>query len=138
MVKMIINAENLVLGRMAAIAAKQALLGEDVRIVNCEKAIITGDKKNTLKHYLQRLDIGQPQKGPFIQRRPDLFVRRAIRGMLPRRQSKGKQAFSRIKCYIGVPADLEKAETLRQAQLQKVTKRFITVGELCMHLGGGK
>jgi len=133
---MIINAENLVLGRMAAIAAKQALLGEDVRIVNCEKAIITGDRKSVLKHYLQRLKLGQPQQGPFIQKRPDLFVRRAIRGMLPRHKNHGKQALSRIKCYIGVPGNLEKAETLKQAQLQKVTKRFITVSELCMSLGG--
>ena len=133
---MIINADNLVLGRMAAIAAKQALLGEDVRIVNCEKAIITGDKKSILKHYLQRLDIGQPQQGPFIQKRPDLFVRRTIRGMLPRRQSKGRDAFSRVKCYVGVPDKSEKADTLKKAQLQKITKRFITVGELCMHLGG--
>ena len=133
---MIINADNLVLGRMAAIAAKQALLGEDVRIVNCEKAIITGDKKSILKHYLQRLDLGQPQQGPFIQKRPDLFVRRTIRGMLPRRQSKGRDAFSRVKCYIGVPDKLEKSDTLKKAQLQKITKRFVTVGELCMHLGG--
>ena len=56
---MIINADNLVLGRMAAIAAKQALLGEDVRIVNCEKAIITGDitqidlLKNTMSGLVQ-------------------------------------------------------------------------------------
>ncbi|MAG16045.1 50S ribosomal protein L13 [Candidatus Woesearchaeota archaeon] len=133
---MIINAEKLVLGRMAVIAARQALLGEDVKIVNAEKAIITGDKQSILKHYLSRLELGQPQQGPFIQRRPDLFVRRTIRGMLPRKQYKGRQAFSRIKCYIGVPDNLEKAESLKKAQLQKITKRYITVGELCMHLGG--
>ena len=133
---MIINAENLVLGRMAAIAAKQAMLGEEVKIVNVEKAIITGNKKSILKHYLSRLELGQPQQGPFTQRRPDLFVRRAIRGMLPRRQYKGRQAFSRVKCYIGTPTDLQKSETLKQAQPQKVSRKFITVGELCMHLGG--
>ena len=39
---MIINAENLILGRMTTYAAKKALQGEEVDIVNCEKAIITG------------------------------------------------------------------------------------------------
>ena len=133
---MIINAEKLVLGRMAVIAARQALLGENVKIVNSEKAIITGDRKSILKHYLERLQLGQPQQGPFIKRRPDMFVKRTIRGMLPRKQAKGRDALARIKCYVGVPDDLQKAESLEKAQLQKVTKRYITVGELCMHLGG--
>ena len=48
---MIINAENLVLGRMAAVVAKQALLGEDINIVNCEKAVITGDKVSNYEKY---------------------------------------------------------------------------------------
>ncbi|MBI2664826.1 50S ribosomal protein L13 [Candidatus Woesearchaeota archaeon] len=132
---MIINAEKLVLGRMAALAAKRALLGEDVSIVNSEKAVITGEKNLVIRQYLDRLDLGQPQKGPFIQRRPDLFVRRAVRGMLPRKNARGRDALSRVKCYIGVPPDMKNAETFRQAQLQRKTASYITVGELCMHLG---
>jgi len=132
---MIINAENLVLGRLAAIAAKQALLGEDVNIVNCEKAVITGDRKSILKHYLHRLELGQPQQGPFIQRRPDLFVRRTIRGMLPRRKHKGRSALSRVKCYIDIPDDMQKADTLKQAQPSNPKRRYFTVGELCLQLG---
>ena len=45
---MIIDANNLILGRMATFIAKQALLGEDIKIVNCEKAVITGDRKEIL------------------------------------------------------------------------------------------
>ena len=39
-----IDADNLILGRMATTAAKSALAGENVVIVNCEKAIVTGKK----------------------------------------------------------------------------------------------
>lgn len=133
---MIIDANNLVLGRLASAAAKQALLGEDVNIVNCEKAIITGNKQSILKHYLSRLKLGQPHQGPFIQRRPDFFVRRTIRGMLPRKKPRGRESLSRVKCYIGVPQSMSKAESLQQAMPIKKKKHYLTVGELCMHLGG--
>ncbi len=45
MAKIIINAENGSFGRVASFAAKQALLGNEVTVVNSEKAIITGNKK---------------------------------------------------------------------------------------------
>lgn len=135
----VINAEKLVLGRMAAIAAKQALLGEDVKIINCEKAVIIGDRNNVIKHYLNRLDLGQPQQGPFIQRRPDLFVKRTIRGMLPRRKDRGRAALARVRCYAGIPQELAGKETaLKKLATTKTKKDCITVGELCIHLGDNK
>jgi len=85
----VINADKLVLGRMASVIAKQALLGEEVKVVNCEKAVIIGNKRGIILDYLHKLELGQPQQGPFIQRRPDLFVKRAISGMLPKRRSRG-------------------------------------------------
>ncbi len=133
---MILDAENSILGRLAAAAAKQALLGEDIKIVNCEKAVITGGKKSVIKGYMELLDIGQPQQGPFVQRRPDMFVRRAIRGMLPRRQIRGREALSRVKCYIGVPSGIsEKGVALKGMKTIKPRKANLTVGELCLHLG---
>ena len=107
---MIIDAENLVLGRLASYAAKQALLGEDIKIVNCEKAVITGKKKEIINRYLEKNRIGNVFKGPFFQRLPDKFVRRVIRGMLPYKQYKGKTAYKRVFCYIGMPDELKNKE----------------------------
>ncbi len=133
---MIIDAENSVLGRLAATAAKQALLGEEIKIINCEKAVITGGKKENIEAFSKLLDIGQPQQGPFVQRRPDLFVRHVVRGMLPRRQIRGREALSRVKCYIGVPPDVsEKGSVLKGMKTLKLRKALLTVGELCIHLG---
>ncbi len=133
---MILDAENSILGRLAAAAAKQALLGEEVKVVNCEKAVITGNKKSLIDDYMKLLDIGQPQQGPFVNRRPDMFVRRSIRGMLPRRQIRGRDALSRVKCYIGIPSDIsEKGVILKGMKSIRSRKANLTVGELCLHLG---
>lgn len=133
---MIIDAKDLVLGRMAAIAAKQALNGEDIHIVNCEQAIITGNKKSIVKHHLARIYRGQPNQGPHIQRRADMFVRRTIRGMLPRKQNRGRVAFSKVKCYIGVPEQYAKAESLKEALPSPAARQsHITIKELCHQLG---
>ncbi len=139
LVNMIINAESSVLGRVASFAAKQALLGEDINIVNCEKAVIVGNKMFTIEQNLAKLEIGQIRYGPFFPKRPDLFVKRAIRGMLPRKQFKGRDALSRVRCFIGVPDALKSgnAEVVKSA-FRKDFKHnaYITVGELCVYLGG--
>lgn len=136
---MIINAEKLVLGRVATVAAKKALLGEEVKIVNCEKAVIIGNRRSIIQDYLAKLELGQPQQGPFMQRRPDLFVKRAVRGMLPRRKASGRAAQGRIMCYMGIPAEFAGKETvLKGAYTSKTKKDCMTVGELCMHMGDNK
>ncbi len=136
---MIIDATDLILGRMAAKAAKAALLGETVDVVNCEKALITGNKKDIIAKYRHRLELGQPQKGPYIQRKADRFVRRTIRGMLPFKQAKGRAAYERVKCYIGIPGEFkdQKAETIKGVSIHKVPNlKYITVHEVCRQIGG--
>lgn len=136
---MLIDAKDLVLGRMAAYAAKQALLGEKVDIINCEKAVITGARKSIFEDYKQRANVGKnPYKGPFYPRAADRFVRRSIRGMLPYKQEKGQNAFKNIMCYIGVPKEFndQKAETIPRANVSKLKNyKYITVGELSKNLG---
>ncbi len=136
---MIIDATDLILGRMCAKAAKQALLGQDVAVVNCEQALVTGNKKDIIAMHAHRLQRGQPQKGPFIQRKADRFVRRVIRGMLPFHQDRGRTAYARVKCYIGLPEAFagQKAETVKGAAITKVQNlKYITVKEICRQLGG--
>ncbi|MBI5073266.1 uL13 family ribosomal protein [Candidatus Woesearchaeota archaeon] len=82
----IIDATNLIVGRFATFAAKQALLGEEIAIVNCEKAFITGSKEHILNEYKRKRSIGTWATGPFYHRQPDRLVRRMIRGMLPHKQ----------------------------------------------------
>lgn len=135
---MLINAENLILGRLASFVAKKALLGESIEIINCEKAVIVGSKRDIIETYKERLNRTMPSSGPFVHRREDFFVRRAIRGMLTYKQGRGKDAFARIKCYLGIPDKFknEKAETLREADVNvRGMVKFIFIKDLCMELG---
>ena len=51
---MIIDISNSVLGRVATVVAKKALLGETVHVVNCENAIITGSKARLMADFKQK------------------------------------------------------------------------------------
>ncbi len=136
---MIIDATNLILGRLATVVAKKSLLGEKIDIINCEEAVVIGRRESVLARYKKKANRGIPAKGPFIPRTPDKFVRRAIRGMLPYNKDRGRVAFKNIKCYIGVPSELKdkKYATIKEANLEKNPhQRYLKVKEICKHLGG--
>lgn len=135
---MIINAENLILGRLADFVAKKSLLGEEVIIINSEKAIITGSKKVIEKRYKHRKELIDPFQGPFYPYRPDRLLRRTIRGMLPWSKSRGREAFKRVKCYIGMPDELKnkEIETVNQAHISKTKAlKYITLEKLSKQIG---
>ena len=133
---MIIDADGLIMGRVATLCAKTALLGEEVIIINVEKAVISGSKENVLAKYKWKADLGEPFKGPFMSKSPMKFFKRVIRGMLCYKKGRGKEAFKRIKCYPGNPMNVN-GVTIEKAKYTKLNKsNYITVGELCKRLKG--
>ena len=138
---MIINGENLILGRLGTIAVKKALLGETIDIVNAEKIVIVGKKETIVKNYVEKFNRKTPRKGPFIPRMPDRFVRRAFRGMLHYKKERGKIAFKKIMCHLGVPDNFknEKIETFDNINvLNSNNLRYLTIQELCKLMGNTK
>jgi large subunit ribosomal protein L13 len=134
---MLIDAKNLIVGRMATYVAKQALLGEKIDIINCEKAVMSGKKKFTFNKYLNLKDRGT-HKGPFLPKRPERFVRRAIRGMIPYKKERGRVAYQNIKCYLGVPEDFKdkKTEKIANAEVSKLPNlNYVSVLEICKRVG---
>lgn len=133
----IIDAEGMILGRMASVIAKRLLQGETIVIVNAEKAAISGKRLSRIRDAKTFLDVGHPRKGPYHRRRPDRIVRRTIRGMLPRKKPKGQQAYKRLKVYLGIPQELEgkEAQTIIDASAQKLRCPYLTVGELAREIG---
>src|SRR3989344_3125317 len=112
---MLIDGTNLILGRLASIVAKRALLGDEIVIVNC----------------------GNPFKGPFFPKIPDRIVRRTIRSMLPYRKPRGREAYKRVMCYLGIPKkyEKEKLETIKQASAQELKRyRYINLDKVKSHL----
>ena len=134
---MIIDARDLIAGRLASYAAKRALLGEEVGIINSELAVITGSKKVILRKYRAQDERGEPFHGPFQPKTPDRFLKRIIRGMISYKKGKGLLAFKRIKCYNGVPDVFKdkKAETIGWVNINNTNGvKSITIGELCQEI----
>ena len=136
----VVDGNNLILGRAASNIAKKLLLGEEVAIVNAEKMVMSGDLTYLMEKYLHRRsmkDKADPAKSPKWPRRPDLFVRRLVRGMLPFKAPRGKAAFQRLHVFIGVPKEVEGVEriTFPGTDAEKLNTKYSTVSLLCQRLG---
>ncbi|UCE29965.1 MAG: 50S ribosomal protein L13 [Candidatus Bathyarchaeota archaeon] len=133
----VIDATGLILGRMASHIARRLLQGEEITIVNAEKAAISGKRLSIVKEAKKYLEIGHPRKGPLHRRRPDRIVRRTVRGMLPRRKPKGQQAYKRLKVFLDIPKEFETKEiqTIPEADASRLRCPYITVGKLAKEIG---
>jgi len=131
----IIDASGATLGRLSTSTAKRLLKGEEIAVVNSEKAIISGKKVSIKSRYKQKREVGTHRKGPFFPRTPDRIVKRTIRGMIPYQTPHGRTAFKRLKCYVGVPKEFEgkKFESIKDAEKQPID--FMTIEELSRSLG---
>jgi large subunit ribosomal protein L13 len=132
----VIDATDTQLGRLASYVAKQLLNGEEVVIINPEKAIISGRKEVIFEKYKTRWEFtnkAKPIKRPKYGRTSYSIVYRAIRGMIPRRKAKGREALRRLKI------ELEPSEELISKAIRLETKkplRYVYVEDVVKFLGG--
>ncbi|MFQ6085304.1 MAG: 50S ribosomal protein L13 [Candidatus Bathyarchaeia archaeon] len=132
----VINADGLILGRMASAIAKRLLLGEEIVVINAQKAVVSGKKDMVIRKWKGFLDVGG-RRGPFHQRHPDRIVRRTIRGMLPYRKGSGRNAMRLLRVHVGVPREFRnvKVGTIEDARLDRLKCKFVTLGELAKEIG---
>ncbi|MBI2542699.1 MAG: 50S ribosomal protein L13 [Candidatus Aenigmarchaeota archaeon] len=136
----IYDAENQIMGRLSTVVAKNLLNGENVIVVNSEKAVLSGNPKMKKGEYDTRVKRGDPFKGPFFPKYPADIFRRTVRGMLPWNHAKGRNAFRKLKVFIGVPEEYEKMqkEKVQFADAVKLKTTYITLGELSTGIGAKK
>ena len=111
----VIDAEDLVLGRLSTEAARilrgkhKAIFaphldtGDHVIVVNCDKVVVTANKADQkLVHRHSGYPGGLKTKtfGEAHAAKPEETVRRAIRGMLPKNRL-GRQMLTKLKVYAG-------------------------------------
>lgn len=132
-----IDAKGLVLGRMASIVAKRLLNGERIHIVNAEEAVISGRRLSILRESKEFLQVGHFRRGPLHPRRPDMIVKKTVRGMLPRKKPRGQEALKRLRVHIGVPQELRDREkkTMPEADARNLRGPYIRVSELARNIG---
>jgi len=132
----VIDAERHVLGRLASVVAKELLNGEEIRIVNASKCIITGKKKMILARYRKKRALTHRRKGPFFPRGSDRIVKRTIKGMLPVKKTRGKEALKRLRVYVHVPKGLaNEKRTKIDIAMELNTPNFVELGEIARLIG---
>ena len=131
----IIDAQGAVLGRLCTAVAKRLLKGEELAVVNAEKAIVTGKKAMIKEHYKHEREVGTYRKGPFYPRMPDRMVKRTVRGMIPYQEPHGRAAYKRLKCYIGVPKEFQGQTFEKITEAEKHPAEFMTMQEIAHFLG---
>lgn len=135
---MVIDGEGRILGRMSSYAAKQLLNGSNVTIVNAEKIMISGHLRDIVEKYKRKVELkdkANPEHSPYVSRRPDLFVKRVVRGMLPYKRPKGKTAYKRLRVYMGVPSGINPTEGKLLKKGEEVYENLVTIKELSVKLG---
>lgn len=134
----VVDARDCILGRVASEVSQRALDGERVAIVNAEDAVITGDQEDIFGTYRKRLQLGS-DSGPYYPRRPDTLFKRSVRGMLPYKKQRGREALDSVRVYVGNPYeddDDREAEVLEGTSLDRLSNiRFVHLHEVSEQLG---
>ena len=139
--ELILDAKNQILGRLASYIAKQAIEGNRVVVVNAEKAVISGRRSNIVEEAKRRLEtrtLGTQSHAPVHERRPDLYLRRVVRGMLPWDKPKGRAAFHRVWVFMGIPEEYAGKDTAKvpKADASRLTSPYVTLEDLATEIGG--
>ncbi|MGC8628638.1 MAG: 50S ribosomal protein L13 [Candidatus Micrarchaeia archaeon] len=138
--EIVVDCSSKIIGRLASKVAKMLLEGNRVTMVNAEKAEISGHENDLVEKYKRKVELkdkANPEHSPYVSRRPDLFVKRIVRGMLPFKKAKGKEAYKRLKVYMGVP------EAYKNKQMQEIDaknkkdvfEKTMSIAELSRKLG---
>lgn len=134
---LVVDARDCIMGRVASNVAQRALEGDTVAVVNAEQTVITGSRDDILGKYQKRSELGS-DRGPYYPKRPDRIFKRAIRGMLPYKEARGREALENVRVYLGNPYE-EDGEILEETSLDRLSNiKFISLGEVSEHLGANK
>ena len=130
---LVVDAKDCILGRVASQVAERALDGERVAVVNAERAVITGRKNQLVEKYRTRRANGS-DRGPYYPKRPDRLLKRSVRGMLPYKTDRGREAFENVRVYVGDPYG--GGDRLDGTSLDRLSKiKFVSLGEISEALG---
>jgi len=137
LVKFFIDAKDSVAGRVASFAAKQAINGDEVIIINAAQAVMSGNRKYLLDRYHQRISRGTPTTGPFYPRTARGVMKRIIRGMLPYKEERGRKAFKRVKVFDETPKEYEHNtfDVVTKTKHDFMHNNYVTLKELTIVMG---
>merc|ERR1712036_66926 len=131
------------MGRLSSIVAKLILTGNKVVVVRCEGINMSGNfYRNKLKYLkFSRLRCNvKPLRGPFHFRAPGKIFWRTVRGMIPHKTERGKDAMKRLQTFEGVPPPYDKKKRMVVPSALKVLRlkpgrKYCSLGRLSHDVG---
>lgn len=135
---LVVDARDCIFGRVASNVAQAALDGDRVAVVNAEQAVITGREEDVVSKFQKRRELGS-DRGPYYPKRPDGIFKRSIRGMVPHKKPRGREAFENVRVYVGNPYegdDDHEAEVLEDTSLDRLSNiKFVSLGDVSESIG---
>jgi len=139
----LIDGSGHMMGRLAAFVAKSLLEGNKIKILRCEQITRAGPFYR-VRHIEQiKLRRGcnvNPKRGPFHFRAPDKIFYKCVRGMLPIRTRRGREAMMRLNCYVGIPAKYAQVRPKVIPECMRVVRhnsdnKFCYLGRIAHRIG---
>ncbi|AQT42600.1 50S ribosomal protein L13 [Bartonella sp. M0177] len=137
----IIDAENLVLGRLATLVANRLRGkhkptytphvddGDNVIVINADKVVLTGKKFHNKKYYWHTGYIGSVKERTARQilegRFPERVIEKAVERMIPRGPL-GRRQMKNLRVYAGTkhPHEAQQPEVINVGALNRKNKRI--------------
>lgn len=129
----VIDADGKILGRLATMVVAHLNDGDEVHVINAEKAVVTGRKEDVFEEYRQKRERGNRDHGPYFPERADRILKHSVRGMLPDTED-GRQAFKKLRTYQGNPEDLDADDVDVKSTGDLQGRNYVTMQEITDHM----
>nr|XP_039318160.1 60S ribosomal protein L13a-like [Saimiri boliviensis boliviensis] len=151
---LVLDGHGQLLGRLAAVVAKQVLLGQKVLVLRCKGINLSGNfYRNKLKYLaflckpvntnfsrsLYHFRASHHFRVPHHFRAPGRIFRWTVGGVLPLKIEQGHTVLDRLKAFDGIPPSYKKKRRVIPAALEVVrlnpTRKFAYLGCLAHEVG---
>ncbi|UCG95537.1 MAG: 50S ribosomal protein L13 [archaeon] len=130
----VIDATDHILGRISSRIAKELLEGNKIVVINAGMAVITGNPKLTVENFRIKNRRGDPHHGPYYPKTITGIFKRSVRGMVPYKKAKGREALKRLSVYSDNPKKLKGNKEGKN--ISNLECRYITLADVAKKLGG--
>merc|ERR1712139_320384 len=145
--QIVIDGKQHLIGRLAAVVAKELLNGQRIVVVRAEEIIKSGPLyKNRMKYveWLKLKSNTNPRHGgPYHFKAPSKLFWRVVRGMVRHKTARGTAAMDRLRVYEGVPAPYSHKKRRLVPQAMRAVRlangrKWCKLGDLCASIGWTK
>lgn len=139
--QIIVDGSGLILGRLASIVAKKLLEGYKVIVVNVDKVVVSGKPSEVVKAYKQTvLSVRSHHSHKWRPKRPRSPIRLfkdTVWGMLPKHNRRGRDAFKRLRAYVGVPDEFKGKDLVKfkEADSSRLSRSYVELARIARELG---